>query len=235
MCRVRNLAVRGLRTIVGPFVPQRLRLPFQYRLARLDGCEPELSQLHRLGPNRGVAIDAGANEGLFSYRLARLYDRVHAFEINPVLASQLRQWRSRRLEVHPVGLSSREGGGTLYTPFFRGRRLNGWASLEPGNCPNAERYEETKVIVRPLDSFELQGVTFMKADVEGHEQELLAGAQETIRRNRPVVLLEVKPPNRDAVRKFFEQLGYGERRLRDLIGIEGSEENYIYVPDPEKR
>ncbi len=230
MLSVRQLSSRGLRRCLGPFVPRRLWVPFNYRLELFAGFEPELAYLNRIGPNRGVAIDVGANEGLFTYGLARLYERVHAFEINPALAARLQQWDSSRVEVHPVGLSRHEGTATLHTPYWQGRRLHGWASLESGGCPVAERYDEMQVAVRPLDAFDLQGVTFIKADVEGHEVELLAGGRETIKRNRPVILLEVKENNLAAVRSFFEGIGYVEKRLADLIGVDGSPENYIFLP-----
>jgi len=48
----------------------------------MAGCEPELALLHQLSPSCGSAIDAGANEGPFTYPLAELYDRLYAFEIN---------------------------------------------------------------------------------------------------------------------------------------------------------
>ena len=128
---------------------------------------------------------------------------MHAFEINPALAGRLRRMVPSKVSVYPVGLSSHEGSGTLYTPYYHGQPLNGWAGLEPGNCPVAERYTESTVSVRPLDSFAFDDVSFMKVDVEGHELELLTGAQQTIRRNRPVVLIEVKDRNQEAVRKYF--------------------------------
>ncbi len=226
------LLARGLKRCLGPAVPRRLRLAFDYQLAQLDGCEPELALLHHLGPNCGVAIDAGANEGLFTYRMAALYDRVHAFEINPALASRLRRLVSSKVRVYPVGLSSREGGGTLYTPYYHGRPLHGWAGLEPGNCPTAERYTESVVSVRRLDSFGFDDVSFLKVDVEGHELELLTGARQTIRRSRPVVLIEVKDRNRAAVQDYFRDMRYAERRLEDLTGVSGSTENYVYLPYP---
>ena len=102
-------------------MPPRLRLAFDYQLARLDGCEPELTGLERIGPNRGTAIDAGANEGLFTYRLGTLYGRVYAFEINPALAGRLGRLVSSRTSVFPVGLSSRAGSATMYTPYYHGR------------------------------------------------------------------------------------------------------------------
>lgn len=232
MRSIPTLLARGLKRCLGPVVPPRLRLAFDYQLARLDGCEPELALLHQLGPNRGTAIDAGANEGLFTYRMAALYDRVHAFEINPTLADRLRRLVPSKVSVYPFGLSSREGSGTLYTPYYRGRPLRGWAGLEPWNCPTAERCTESVVSIRPLDSFGFDDVSFLKVDVEGHELELLTGAQQTIRRNRPVVLIEVKDRNRTAVQDYFRGMRYAELCLQDLIGAPGSTENYIYIPEP---
>ena len=224
------LFAHALTRYFGPAVPSRFRLAFDYQMARLEHCEPELARLHQLGPNRGTAIDAGANEGLFTYRLAALYSRVHAFEINPALAGRLRRLASPRASVYPLGLSSREGSGTLYTPCYHGRPLTGWAALEPGNFPEAEWCTETAVSVRTLDSFGLDDVTFVKVDVEGHELELLYGARLTIRQNRPVVLIEVKDRNRAAVGDYFRDMRYAERRLDELTGVAGTSENYIYLP-----
>ena len=232
MRSIPTLLARGLKRCLGPAVPPRLRLAFDYQLAQLDGCEPELAQLHQLGPNHGTAIDAGANEGLFTYRLSTLYNRVHAFEINPTLADHLRRSAPSKVSVYPVGLSSREGSGILYTPYYHGRPLHGWAGLELWNCPTAERYTESVVAVRALDSFDFDDVSFLKVDVEGHELKLLTGARQTIRRSRPVVLIEVKDRNRAAVREYFYDLRYAERRLEDLTGVSGSTENYVYLPDP---
>jgi FkbM family methyltransferase len=230
MPSVRNLIARGLRRCLGPGVPSRARLAFDYRVARVAGCEPELALLHRLGANRGTAIDAGANQGLFTYRLAGLYDRVHAFEINPALAGRLSRLAPWNVTVHPFGLSSRAGSNKLFTPIYRGRLLDGWASLERGNCPGAERYVESPVTVRPLDSFGLEGITFLKADVEGHEVELLAGARETLRRNRPVVLVEIKEANLTAVRAAFAEMGYAARPFAELTGAAGSAGNFLFLP-----
>jgi hypothetical protein len=43
-----------------------------------------------------------------------------------------------------------------------------------------------------LDSLGLTGVTFVKLDIEGHELHALRGARETIRRDRPTLLLELE-------------------------------------------
>lgn len=228
-----QFTARVLRRTVAPLLPAGRRLPFRYLLARLEGLvENELRRIDRLGPNRGTAIDIGANEGLFTYRLAGLYDRVHAFEINDRLTGALRDYAAAagNVEVHGVGLSSADGPATLYIPVLRGRPVTGWASLRPGNLPEAEAHIERPASVRTLDSYGLGDVTFVKADVEGHELELLAGARETLRRNRPVVLIEVAARNATAVREFFHDFRYVERRAEELIGMPGSAQNAIFFP-----
>ena len=44
--------------------------------------------------------------------------------------------------------------------------------------------------LRSLDSFGFERVAAIKIDVEGFENEVLAGATETIRRNRPAIVVE---------------------------------------------
>ena len=45
--------------------------------------------------------------------------------------------------------------------------------------------------LRPLDSFGFRNVSLLKIDVEGFEDEVLAGAERLIRESRPVILLEI--------------------------------------------
>jgi hypothetical protein len=51
--------------------------------------------------------------------------------------------------------------------------------------------ETHDVDIRTLDGFGLEGVHFIKADVEGNEREVLDGARTTIARDRPTILLEL--------------------------------------------
>jgi hypothetical protein len=87
------------------------------------------------------------------------------------------------------------------------------------------------VRIRPLDHWNLSGVAFVKIDVEGHELEVLRGAEQTLRRNRATILVEVKPPNRAAVADFLAGLGYERRELAAFVpGAASSPENWIFLP-----
>ena len=48
-----------------------------------------------------------------------------------------------------------------------------------------------RVEMRTSDSFGFQNVSLVKIDVEGFENEILAGAERLIRESRPVTLLEI--------------------------------------------
>jgi FkbM family methyltransferase len=188
----------------------------------------DLRHLDKIGPNRGVAVDVGANVGMFTYRLAQLYDKVYAFEINPAVARYIELLHSEKITLVKQGLSSVSGCRTLYVPRVRGRALHGWASLNCDNCVAAESFSEIPVSVTTLDSFRLATVQFIKIDVEGHELDVLAGSVNTLRTCRPVVMIEVKHTNRQAVSDFFAALSYRQSRLEEVLGCAVNEEDFVY-------
>ncbi len=185
----------------------------------LDG-EPELRTLRRLVPRDQLAIDVGAAQGVYTWFLARYARRVVAFEANPASAVRIRR-RIPRATMHTCALSDREGEAELRIPIVRGLPLTGWATVEPRNrhlTLAVDGYETIHVSMRTLDSFALENVGFVKIDVEGHELAVLRGAEETLRRCRPVLLFEAddrhNPGVVGAVRSFLGNLGYEMRPAR---------------------
>jgi FkbM family methyltransferase len=215
-----------------PLLAARSRLPFKLWLAsRYGGAEAELVHLDRIANRRGSAIDAGANIGLYSLRMSRLFKKVYSFEINPEISRDLKDCRLPNVEIFDVGLSDRTGEATLYTPVLEsGMRLDGWASLQSGECPEAKQYLERSVTLKPLDEFNIDDCSFIKIDVEGHELRLLEGAVETIKRGRPVILVEIRERNEASVFSLLESLGYRRGDLKELAGIPASPGNFIFVP-----
>ena len=225
------LVSRALGKIFYPLVPARSRLGFRYWLASTDGSlERELQMLPRLISKTDVALDIGANAGFYAFRMSKIFSKVHAFEINNELTEDLRRYNPGNITITPVGLSSTAGEATLYIPVLNGLPLTGWASLTPGNCPDATGELTKPVKIATLDSFQLENVSFIKIDVEGHELHVLEGARQTLSTQRPRVLIEIKDQNKTAAFQFFSELNYIARKLEDLAGVSGSPENYIFVP-----
>lgn len=154
--------------------------------------EPELSLLPYLTDRKGVAIDAGANKGVYLFHLARHFQRVIAFEPLPAMASYLKRAAPANVRVEGKALSRGAGKSLLRLPHG----YNELASLEAhagdADWMTAGGLEEHEVELAPLDALALRDVNLIKIDVEGHELAVLEGARETIVRCRPSLLIEVE-------------------------------------------
>jgi len=220
-----------LAKFISPILPDRFLLPFQYFIAICRGeRESELKYLSNvINSCDGAAVDIGANQGLYSYKLSKMFPKVYAFEVNSDLTKSMIKY-SNKITVINKGLSDINGSTTLYIPVVKDLLLTGWASFSKNNCPFAEKFIEKKVEILPLDSFGLEKVLFIKIDVEGHEIEVLRGAFLTIERERPQILIEVKKEHEEVVFSYFDRLSYQKLRLEELIGKKGEDENYFFFP-----
>jgi FkbM family methyltransferase len=143
---------------------------------------------------QGTFVDIGANIGLYTIALAPLFGRTLAFEPNPVTFKVLEANLALcevEARIFNVGLSDRNGDASFFVP--KNGRI-GWATLTERY--NSHPAKETKVKLRTLDDVDAAegnttAVSLIKIDVEGHEPEVLQGAQRVLRRDGPVVLFEV--------------------------------------------
>ena len=171
-------------------VPPRLYLRQLARRALKKG-ERELRLLASLVPPDKVAVDVGANKGIYTYHLSRVAKSVVAFEPNPKMYRILRRGLPVNATAHQVALSNRTGTAPLIIPGRSGAYSNQRGTL----ATQSDRHGDDghiDVELRTLDSFGLDNVGFIKIDVEGHEREVLEGATDILRRDRPVLLIEIE-------------------------------------------
>jgi FkbM family methyltransferase len=109
--------------------------------------------------------------------------RVHAFEPTETAILLVRSM-PRNVTVHRVDLSSRTGTATLRIP----RSASALASLERHVTEDVRTIQVTLTTIDTL--FPAEDIGFIKIDVEGHERSVLNGAQTTISRCLPVLLIE---------------------------------------------
>jgi FkbM family methyltransferase len=234
-----------IRRTVSRLTPARARLPLTFWWRRFrKTIEPEAGYLLGQRWQRGCAIDVGANEGLYSYVLAKLFDRVEAFEPNEAASAGLRDYDCPKISLHRVALSRSEGERAFHVPILAHGVVNlGWGSLERETLPPSENVTTQIVQTKILDSYDFQNVVFIKIDVEGHELQVLEGATETIARCRPVILLEIKATARPAVFSFLKDRQFELFYLlrgKLTAGFDGgtatpaSQENFFAVPSEKK-
>jgi FkbM family methyltransferase len=175
-----------------------------------------LEHLYRTIPHRGVFLDVGGNIGNHTVFLAAfMADHVVSFEPHPVLFDRLQGVVARNglgnVTCVNTALGSAPREATLALP--RGAEHNcGSFSLRGGS----EVGNAVTVPVVRLDDLlpsmtQLAGkpITAMKIDVEGAEEEVLAGAEKTIATHRPHLLVEIQDEDRRReVAGKLARLGY---------------------------
>lgn len=170
-------------------IPPSLYIRSLFRRALRSG-EPELHLLPFLARRDRISLDIGANKGVYSYGLLPHSAAVHAFEPNPKMYKILERWASGLVELHPVALSNCTGQAELLIPRSDKGFSNQGASLSRVKV----RGEHGVVGVNAvrIDDLHLPAIGFMKIDVEGFEQEVLLGAAEVLKRDRPNLLIEIE-------------------------------------------
>ncbi|EJN60454.1 FkbM family methyltransferase [Halogranum rubrum] len=211
-----------------------------YELVNKHGRDVLLRQLlARCGPG-DVVVDVGANTGVYSLAVAAAEPtaRVVAFEANPAVCAQLRTNVRRnefetRVDVRAVGLGDDTGTRRFYRSTYD--ELGSFAAAN-ASAWEARIRDTVEVPIARLDDLVAAGdispPNHLKVDVEGFGYEVLRGAEETLRRYRPVVYFEAhavddEERDTDAVAGFLHSLNY---RIRTRDGRERA-----WVCEPESR
>lgn len=191
-------------------------------------------EFHRALHRPGTIVDAGAHDGRLTLPLAQLpASRVVAFEPVPVAFARLRQavsaaWGGEvpsHVTLRREALAERSGTTTIAAPRINGILQEEWASISKDYAalrqadPRIEAIETWSVPVLRLDDAGLTDVAAIKIDVEGAELEVLRGAWMTLRRQRPLLSIEIEERHRTGSTRAVPEL------LRDL-GYEGWFEFY---------
>ncbi|MBV8072848.1 MAG: FkbM family methyltransferase [Acidobacteriaceae bacterium] len=166
-----------------------------------------------------VFFDIGANVGFFSVLAARFVGpsgEIHAFEPLPANARQIANNVAlnefSQIEVHEIALSERDG-----TFAFRVSAVPTFGALSDSPMAVDQEIASVDVTVRALDSWmgenKARSPRLIKLDIEGSEVGFLKGAQETIEKCRPVLLIELHGTN-EPVAAFFESRSY----TVDIVG-----------------
>jgi FkbM family methyltransferase len=202
---------KEVRQTLRSLCPQAL---LNWREARFYGRygEVELHLLEFLCQRDRDAIDVGANDGSYVHYLRRHAKRVIAFEPMPVLARALRRKFRRGVVVESMALSDSAGTVPLRMPVVDGVVVTGCSTVSSTASATYPGHRAIEVPMDRLDNVYGDDVGFIKIDVEGHEQAVLDGAVETIRRCRPRLLVEIderlSPGGLARAKAYFRDLGY---------------------------
>ena len=207
-------------------------------ISNIESQEQDVVRKLLLQQSPKVVWDIGANIGIWSLFFSSSCaagTEIRCFEPDPENLRFLRLNMTKNLidnwVIRPLALSDGEGVSTFYSDPVCGATGSLHSDHDfVGRNFNAQR-GEFQVSLTTVDCEILRGALppqFMKIDVEGHELAVLAGALETLRMHRPLLIFETTRDH-SAIRAFFQRIDY---RLLDLSGnpVDGPLFNTIAAP-----
>ena len=163
----------------------------EYQLNRYEEALPHIKR-------RRVALDIGAHIGMYTRHMVRHFQLVHAFEPMPDNFECLEMNTQGFGNVHnhhcAVGAVK-----SRCEPLGNAGKSVSWKMMP--------KHDGIISVVALDDCFTNTFVDFIKIDVEGMEHDVLLGAEEIIRKHKPVVLIEEKFDATRATSKYLTSVG----------------------------
>jgi FkbM family methyltransferase len=174
--------------------------------------EPHIEAVFKQYVNPGdTVIDIGGHIGTHSINLSRLVGAtgtVHVFEPQSKLYTELSVNTAinscNNVKAYRFALGQEEKTVEIVHPCSTNE---GMACIGQGG---------EKVTMKRLDDFGINNVSLIKIDIEGHEIEAIKGGLETIKKSKPVIIVEVfRGPECDERLMYLRSLGYQVTHLED--------------------
>jgi len=166
-------------------------------------------------PKDGIIIDVGASEGQFTKLFAQIVPQGHVYAFEPgsyarsIVSKVIVTKQLKNVSLFPVGLSDRDAIETL-------------SGNSGGGCPvmNTGKTDEEKITLTTLDRFaslhNIQKLDLIRAATGGREMSFLHGAEQTIRKFKPALLIESHGSTATEMWDFLKALNYRIDRLEDV-------------------
>jgi FkbM family methyltransferase len=184
-------------------------------------------------PDRpGLFLDVGASSGTsaMTFRVFNRASPILSIEPNGILERELRFLKRiiPRFEYRIAAAGDRAGTMTLFVPVYRGVPLTAYSTADRDDLLDERgglrswlgdrvlspqlRIDEVHAPVVRLDDLALDPAV-IKIDVEGHELAVLRGLVETLRRRRPILLIE-RSGDFPAIAELLAAEGYSPHTYR---------------------
>lgn len=178
-------------------------------------------------------FDVGANIGHHTLFMSGYADRIFSFEPFSVVRDEMKRKLDyanvHNVTIFPVALGDREESQAFHPPTGSNQGTGTLSGVLPDNA--SSDCISVKV-VRGDDFFaenSLPPISLLKMDVEGYEEHALEGMRETLRRDRPAMLLEIQrgASHNAAKGERIKNLLYPNHRIYE---VDESRGQYVLEP-----
>lgn len=187
------------------------------------------------------AIDIGANYAYYTERLARICEKVYAFEPIPfthkVCSMIIKHYKFKNVVLYNQGVGEKNEWHKFVVPVTDFGAISAGQAHFGGRNDEMEgkeiharftKHEEVDCEVIALDSLlnDFTNLKFIKIDIEGAEYFAFQGMKKTLEKFKPVVLVEINP-------FFLKGFNLLEEDLKALIAELGYE-TFVYDEQQKK-
>ena len=183
-----------------------------------------LEETRKYLPTKPVILDIGANIGNHTLFWANECSakKIYAFEPVPFIFKILKKNikinnLQERVKIYNVGLSDKKSAGKI-TSFDRTNI--GGTRLEEAKDEDAK--DNIKLVTLDSIDFDEKRIDLIKIDVEGMDYLVLTGAIKTIKKYKPLILIESFPYEYNISSRILMALGY--KIIKDFGSFE-----YLYA------
>jgi FkbM family methyltransferase len=185
--------------------------------------EKDFLILKKIPVRTGILLDIGANDGVsvLSIRSLNKTNPILSLEPNPEHKGRLLLLTKiiKNYQFKLVGAGEKHGKITLYSPIYKGYPLLSYATLKPelldlpGHMftknyrPDLLHFIKTTVDIIVIDDLNLD-ISFVKIDAEGNDFNVLKGMLVTIRRCKPVIMIERGNTTLKEINALLEDMNY---------------------------
>ena len=234
------------------FFPEGFLLKRRLQRSIKRNDEQEINLVKKFIKSGTDSIDVGVYRGVYSYEMSKYSEKVHSFEPNPIIFKYINKNLKKfikNIHLYNFALSNQNKTINLKIPIrnsnsnkeiFEEYYEMGKATIHNEN--NFENYENFEIQTKKIDEFNFDNkISLIKIDVEGHELEVIEGAKNTIKRDKPVLLVEIeKQYTKKEVAEsinFINSLGYksyffNKKDLKSTTELNNLDlfNNFIFFP-----
>jgi FkbM family methyltransferase len=140
-------------------------------------------------------LDVGGNIGNHALAFGQLCNHVWSFEPNPtvhnLLVKNIETNNIKNITALPFGLSDKDTAAILHVDESGNL---GASTLRDSSQQSGRNYSEKEVKLLQGDKWvasePIKKIDYIKIDVEGHEESVINGLTNTIKKHRPIVTME---------------------------------------------
>jgi len=166
----------------------------QHIINNYNGDETILNLRVKYTKNNSSFIDIGANIGCHCVGLKQKIPdynvNIIAFEPQPYIFNILKynmELNCNKYQYYKLGLSNEAKTIYMEMPDYHTCKNPGGFALDL----DGKDTSKTSIEMVTLDSFKFENISLIKIDVEGLENQVLMGAYETIKKCKPVMIIEI--------------------------------------------